>query len=276
MMLRRLSETVWLDETEQVESQSLNQMVLNEVHRRLGARRKHTDGTIRIVEIGCGLGANRRRLSARMAAPQHWRMIDFDPEIIAAFRKRFRTDNDPSTDLVLLDDNSYAVANSLLDGADLLILSGRSTVLPVAALQQFLTAAKAMEIAVWAVLQPTGYVKFEPVSPDDQKVHQMTVPAGPDPASHLVRLLEETGYRVLKGESDWVVRGENDSFWHSKGRALQRHFLQRYLGQARRNHPDQAAGLLAWANKRSVLIERKKTVLTVGHTDIFAIPEQRE
>lgn len=276
MMLRRLSETDWLDEAEQVESQSLNGMVLNEVHRQLGARQRTAGDPIRIVDFGCGLGANRRRLSAGMAAAQYWRMVDFDPEIIEAFRKRFRTDSDPTIDLVRLDKNDHATATGLLDGADLLILSGRSTVLPISVQRQLLTAAKAMEIAVWAVLQPTGYVKFEPESPDDQKVHQMTLPAGSDPASHLVRLLEETGYRVLKGESDWVVRGENDSFWHSKGRALQRHFLQRYLAQARRNHPDQAAGLLGWANKRSVLIERKKTVLTVGHTDILAIPEPRK
>lgn len=275
-MLRRLTETGWLEETEQVDSQSLNEMVLGEVHRQLGARQRPAGDPVRIVEFGCGLGANRRRLSVRMTAPQHWRMIDFDPEVTEMFRKRYRPDTDPTTDLVLLDDTAQATVEDLLDDVDLVVLSGRSAYLPAEVQQQLLTTAKAGKIAVWGNLLPTGYVKFEPESPDDQKVHQMTLPAGPDPTSALIRMMETTGFRVLKGESDWVVRGESDSFWYSKGRALQRHFLQRYLGQARRNHPDQAAGLLAWANKRSVLIERKKTILTVGHTDILAIPEQRE
>ncbi len=272
-MHRRLTETGWLEETEQVDSQSFNEMVLGEVHRRLGALVRRAGDPIRITDFGCGLGANRRRLSAVLAAPQHWRMVDFDAEVVAAFRKRFRTDTDPTTDVLLLQESEHATVTHLLDEADMIILSRRTLALPPTILQRLLDKAKADRIPIWAVLLPTGFVKFEPETSDDPRVHQMASPPEHEGAAALIRMMEQTGFRILQGESDWVVYGENDSFWHSKGRALQRAFLQRYLGAARRNHPDQAASLLGWANKRSVLIERKKTILTVGHTDVLAIPE---
>lgn len=271
-MLRRKTELNWLDEVEPVDSFSVNEMVLGEVHRRLGARMSGR-APVRITELGCGLGANRRRLSQGLTAPQHWTMVEFNPEVEEYFRKRFKIDADPTTDLQCLDAGNLGSTVDLIDGADLVILSGRSQPLPPAILQQVLEKAKADGIAIWAVLQPTGFVKFEPESADDQRIHQMAQVALQETDATLVQMMEDAGFRVLKGESDWIVRGVDDSFWHSKGRGLQRHFMQRYLSIARRNHPDQASGLLGWANKRSVLIERKQTTITVGHADILAIPE---
>lgn len=271
-MLRRKTELNWLEEAEPLDSFSVNEMVLGEVHRHLGARM--SGGTpIRVTELGSGLGANRRRLSQGLTAPQHWTMVEFNPEVAEFFRKRFKIDADPTTDLHCLDDAGHGSTVDLIEGADLVILSGRSQPLPPTILQQVLDKAKADGIAIWAVLQPTGFVKFEPESADDQRIYQMAKVAVQETAASMIQMMEDTGFRVLKGESDWVVRGVDDSFWHSKGRGLQRHFMQRYLGVARRNHPDQAAGLLGWANKRSVLIERKQTTITVGHADILAIPE---
>lgn len=271
-MLRRKTETDWLEEAEPVDNQSVNQMVLGEVHRLLGARISGSK-PVRITEIGCGLGANRRRISETLSCPQHWVMTEGNPEVAELFRRRFRIDTDTSTDFHLLDEARLKDIGALVSGADLLILSGRAQPLTAEHLQALLKAAKGEGVAIWAVLQPTGFVKFEPESDDDQRVHQLAARPEEETAPALITRMEEEGFRVLKGESDWVVRGEDDSFWHSKGRGLQRTFMQRYLASARRNHPDQALGLLNWANKRSVLIERKKTALTIGHVDILAIPE---
>jgi len=275
-MLRRKTEIDWLVETEQMDGQSVNEMVLGEVHRWLGSRSRSGGASLRITELGCGIGGNRRRLSQGLTAPQHWTMVEFNPDVAEYFRKQFKIDADDTTDLVCPQGDAANDCARHVDGADLLILSGRSATLPQPALLDVLAKARQQGTAVYAALQPTGFVKFEPESTDDQSIHQMASASGMPQAAALIEAMEETGFRVLKGESDWIVQGVNESFWHSRGRKLQRHFLQRYLGAARRNHPDQAAGLLAWANKRSVLIERKKTTITVGHADILAIPEDRE
>jgi hypothetical protein len=230
----------------------------------------------RVIDLGCGTGANLRYLAPRVAAhEQRWLCLDRDRDLLAGadmaldrwrreagWRGEVRFE---ALDLAagldsLAPDGAGVTASALLD-------------LTSAAWLDRL-AARCRCAPVLIALSFDGRLSWHPALAEDDMVrdrflaHQRTDkgfgPAlGPDAAAHLAGRLEATLHRVTTAASDWQL-GPCD-------RPLLEAMLDGVIaaaGAIREDH--QLAG---WAAQRRLQLARGELRLTVGHVDLLALPE---
>jgi SAM-dependent methyltransferase len=228
----------------------------------------------RLLDLGCGTGANLRYLAPRLASGQGWLCVDHDRDLLteaAAVLGRWQHEtgwqggiafepHDLADDLESLPVGTGVTASALLDltsAAWLDRLAGRCRQTPLLIALSF-----------------DGRLSWRPALAEDELVaarfvaHQRTDKGfgqalGPDAAAHLAGRLETQGHRVTTATSDWQL-GPAD-------RPLLEPMLGGIVGAA--GAIDQDRRLAQWAEIRRSQLDRGELGLTVGHIDLLALPE---
>jgi hypothetical protein len=140
-------------------------------------------------------------------------------------------------------------------------------------LQGFLRSVAARALPVYAALTYDGRIDVSPVDPADTAIiaafnaHQGTDKGfgsalGPAAARAVISGFEASGYKVVSGNSDWVI-GPNDV-------AMQIALLGGWASAARdMKTPADVAG---WLARRTRLVSDGLSSMRVGHVDLLAFP----
>jgi SAM-dependent methyltransferase len=221
----------------------------------------------RVVDLGCGAGANLRYLGPRLAPGQHWRCFDRDLDLLA---EAGATDWRGSARFECCD---------LAEGLESLVVDG--TGVTASALLDLTSAAWLDRLArhcrrtpLLIALSFDGRLAWRPALAEDDLVcarfiaHQRTDkgfgPAlGPEAAGHLAGLLQAQGHLVTTATSDWQL-GPAD-------RPMLEAMLDGVLGAAGAIEEDRR--LAQWAGVRRAQLARNELDLAVGHLDLLALPE---
>jgi SAM-dependent methyltransferase len=229
----------------------------------------------RLVDLGCGTGANLRYLAPRLAQEQRWLCLDHDPDLLAradaalggwrgeiGWRGSVRFDPlDLATTLDSLAlDGTGVTASALLDLTSATWLD--------------CLAERCRGSPLLMALSADGRLSWRPALDDDDMIrdrfldHQRTDkgfgPAlGPDAPLHLAERLEGMGHKVAIEPSDWQL-GPADQ-------ALLEAMFEGVVAAAGEIRQD--ARLADWAAQRRMQVARGELGLTVGHLDLLALPE---
>lgn len=229
-------------------------------------------GEWRVIDLGCGTGANLRYLGPRLGGRQDWLLVDDDgalleravpPDARAPSEcrvRRARVDLAASLDAVEFPREGLVTASALLDlvSADWLEALARR--------------ASAARADVLFALTYDGRMSFLPAEPEDDWVrtlvnaHQRNDkgfgPAlGPAAAEAAARRFEAAGYAVERACSDWELAPEQP--------ALQAALIEGWRMAAAEMAPGDAARLDDWARRRSAHVASGASRLSVGHIDLL-------
>ncbi len=236
-------------------------------------------GWSRIVDLGSGTGSNFRFLSPRLTLPQAWTLVDHDAGLLGRavspgpHCRLCRQHGD------LADRGLEAVASAhLVTGSALLDLVSEAW------LRRLVNVCKQAERAAYFALSYDGEFHFfstasgaptADVDPDDELVreavsaHQLSDkglgPAlGPAAGRVAEELFRRAGYRTCLQPSVWQL-GLADA-------ALALALVDGWRQAASQERPASRRRIEAWAGRRRITIERRSFELSVGHTDLLALP----
>lgn len=228
----------------------------------------------RLLDLGCGAGANLRYLAPRLAQPQDWLCVDRDRDLLARAEARL----DRWRGEVGWRGSMRFAALDLATGLDALALDGAAVAasalldLTSAAWLDAL-AARCRRTPVLMALSFDGRLEWRPALAEDDLVRDRFVahqrrdkgfgPAlGPDASAHLADRLAAS-HRVASARSDWRL-GPAD-------RALLAATLEGIVAAAAAIAADRR--LEEWAEARRRQLAEDELRLTVGHLDLLALPE---
>ncbi len=274
----------WLSLREGVDHRARNRDVLAAAAAHLDDVRAG-DGTVRIVDLGCGTGSNLRGAAEAFGDSQSWRLVDYDPALLAAARERLshwsdevRGDGD---DLVLMKGGRRIAVSFLqadLSGGAEEVIADKPHLVTAAALFDLMSPAwigrfcaglAARRLAFYTVLTYDGRDAWLPPHPLDDAVnaafaaHQRRdkgfgPAAGPAAAETLVQTLDYAGYAIVTGDSPWRL-GPKDA-------DLTRELIAGIVQAVGETELVDTGELEGWqAARRGAQGE-------VGHLDIFARP----
>ncbi|TVP89352.1 MAG: class I SAM-dependent methyltransferase [Thioalkalivibrio sp.] len=227
---------------------------------------------LRIVDLGSGTGSNLRYLAPRLPAPQHWRLVDHDPELLGrvrppatAGRLSLRTEQADLRDWELP-----------ATGTDLVTASALLDLVSADWLGRLVRACAGHGAAALLVLSYDGDVTWTVPDPGDAFVraavnaHQerdkgLGAALGPRATTEAATRFREAGYRV------WI----EPSPWHldSGSLPLARQLIAGWINAAEEAFPEQAGTLRAWGARRLEDLRSGRTRLQVGHRDLLALPD---
>lgn len=270
---------------------------------RLADWRRPAGEPLRVLDLGCGTGANLRWLAPRLGGAQQWLVVDHD----AALLRRWSSlapagSGGPPRALQFGGAGFHAeIVSRRLDLAEGLeklpwqaarLVTGSALLDLVSAgwLQRLVAAAAGARMALLMALTVDGRHRWTPGDADDDTVaalfgaHQCRDkgfggPAlGPQAAPALVAACRACGYRVHSARSDWVLDGRRSAAAQALQRALidgiaaaaLEQSLQQSLEGSTAPSLDAAVRVQAWRQRRQALAPR--SVLRVGHRDVLALP----
>lgn len=227
---------------------------------------------IRVLDLGCGTGANLRCLCPRLPVEQHWTCVDHDPDVIAELRRRGSGCKqavelnarvlpiDAEAALEALAPDTLVTASALLD------------LVSEPWLDWLLTRCREHLCPVLFALTYDGRAALDPPHPDDRLVialvnaHQrrdksLGPALGPTAAARLAAIGDRLGYRVHSDASDWDL-GPDEA-------ALSAALIGGWLGAAREQAPERSVQLENWHASRRGAAARGELRIRVGHRDIL-------
>jgi SAM-dependent methyltransferase len=229
----------------------------------------------RLIDLGCGTGANLRYLASRVAQPQDWLCLDRDRDLLVraeASLGRWRKEVGWQGEVRFEElDLATGLDSLALDSAGITA----SALLDLASAGWLDRLAKRCRRApVLMALSFDGRLSWHPALAEDDLVrdrflqHQRNDkgfgPAlGPDAPAHLTARLEAIGHEVGTATSDWRL-GPAD-------RPLLETTLDGVIAAAAEIEGDQR--LASWAAQRRLQLARGELGLIVGHVDLLALPE---
>lgn len=255
---------------------------------------------LQIADLGTGTGSNLRHLAPRLAGPeggrQRWTLLDADAGLLAALPERLRDWAEARgyracalddgielhgraeapfvlqavpQDAELTKDPLPVQAADLVTGSALLDLVSRSWLARLAARLRALGAA-----ALFA-LSYDGRIAWQPEAAGDAEVRRLVNAhqqgrksfgraLGPEAAATAAELFAQAGLEVETAASDWRL-GPQDQ-------ALQQHLHAGWAAAASEAAPHRSEAIQAWLARRMDLLESGQGRVTVGHTDVLALP----
>ncbi|MEP6720778.1 MAG: hypothetical protein ABJA77_05000 [Variovorax sp.] len=251
---------------------------------------------LQVVDLGSGTGANLREIAARLGGLQHWRLIDHDPQLLAALpdalapwaatrglRLQLR-----ETLLVIEGGEGLRIeverceadlAHRLdavpLAGVHLVTASALLDLVSAAWLDALVARCGAAGAAVWWALTVDDRITWTPSDPDDALVlaqfhaHQQRDkgfgPAlGGAAAGRAADRLAAAGYRVIRTATDWQVDGSRGA----ADRPMLRAMVEGIAAAAAEQAPTLADRATHWQAHKLAQLDTLR--LQVGHTDVQA------
>ena len=258
----------WLALREPFDLRARNPRVLEAVGKLLISR-----PSIRVADLACGAGSTVRALQSRLPARQRWDLIDNDPALLAIARNAVCAENVELKAIQL--DLTWDFERALEAPLDLITMSALLDLVSEAWLEGFLRNVAARALPVYAALTYDGRIDLSPANPADTAIitasnaHQVTDkgfgPAlGPAAAKALISGFEASGYKVVYGNSDWVI-GPDD-------RAMQIELLWGWVGAAVEMKALADASAADWLARRTKLVNEGLSSMRVCHVDLLAFP----
>lgn len=225
---------------------------------------------VRVCDLGSGTGAAVPAFSPYLPARQHWILVDNDPANLAE-AKRLRQAGAVTVQPLLAD---LAVDPAPWpDGCDLVTATALFDLAGPAWIERLCARLAAARLPLLATLTYNGVQRFSVSHSADAAMlaafnrHQRLdkglggPAAGPEAGAVLAAVLEKHGYRVTLGESPWQLDGARD---HALIAELLRGWAAAVAG----------AGFVPRAEADAWLAAHvaRADALSVGHTDIFALP----
>jgi hypothetical protein len=271
----------WLALREPADHAARSKAMLDAVTRHFAGR-----STISLVDFGCGAGSNLRGTYAALPDRQTWRLVDYDPNLLAAARKRLSEWADEARAegeaLILAKDGktlhvSFVEADLTADldrvlasGTDLVTAAALFDLASEAWIANFVAALKTRRLPLYTVLTYDGTERWEPPHPADAAMlaafhaHQATdkgfgPAAGPRATEAMARAFATAGYRVERANSPWRL-GPDFA-------ALARELTRGFAGAVRETGTVPRAEVDAWLAARLAGV-----TCHVGHEDLFAVP----
>jgi len=254
----------------------------------LDALRQHFAGRERIsvVDLGCGAGSNLRGTFAALPGIQSWRLVDYDPALLAAARQRLAAWADTAAEdrdcLVLRKDGreiNVAFHQADLTGdldqvlptdADLVTAAALFDLVSPAWIDAFVAVLARRRLPLYTVLTYDGTEHWDPPHPADAAMlaafhaHQGSdkgfgPAAGPQATAAMAKAFASAGYAVTRAASPWEL---GPTFAD-----LARELMTGFAGAVRETGRIDAATIDAWLATR-----RAGVTCHVGHEDLFAVP----
>jgi SAM-dependent methyltransferase len=258
-----------------------------EVRAALAARFAGQD-SINVVDLGCGAGSNLRGTWSALPANQHWTLVDYDPKLLAAARKRLAEWADSATpkgdDLHLTKggktltvkfreaDLSTGDFAAVTAGADLVTAAALFDLVSIQGIEKLAETITAQGTAFYTVLTYDGHTRWSPPHRSDATMrdtfnaHQKTdkgfgTAAGPGGTSALAKAFYARNYRVLRGTSPWIVD-------QRYGR-LRQELDSGFANAVRETGKVSSSDIAAWLAHRVLADDR---ISVIGHEDLLAVP----
>jgi hypothetical protein len=271
--------SAWLRLREPVDRRSRNSNVAAALPGALGIR-----GDIRVVDIGCGTGANLRATAPLLGPEQTWTLVDNDMALLTCASETLAAWADTAISVpggLSLNKNGMKIVvrfrhadvagdidHALGRGVDLVTASAFFDLVSQTFIERFVTAVARRNATLYAVLTYNGALDWLPWRAEDARISQafnthqqgdkgFGPAAGPRASEILADVCEAAGYRMQVGDSPWDV-GRDDH-------ALLRELTDGVAAAVSETGMIDAAALAAWhAHPRYGVL--------VGHSDILALP----
>jgi hypothetical protein len=258
----------WLALREPYDGRARNRDVLQSVA--TAAAEGHT---VAVVDLACGTGSTLRAIAPRLPPRQDWRLVDNDLSLLA---RAAAGKTVPGIAVTRIPVDLTRDLEAALDGpVNLVTASALLDLVSAEWLDRLVTEVAARRLPFYAALNYDGRVSFDPAEPLDATViaavnrHQQTDkgfgPAlGPRAAEAAIACFEAAGYAVVHGRSDWQLLPRDHE--------IQRDMLAGWAGAAREMGAVSLPDAAAWLTRRRDLLASGRSIITVGHVDIFARP----
>ena len=252
----------------------------------------------RVLDLGCGTGANLRALAPQLRGHQRWHLVDHDARLLAALPRvmndwaqthRLKTPTPTSSDSLCFEGPDWRVELSWqkadllqdldtlpFDGSQLVTSSALLDLVSASWLAALLTKVHEAGAALLCTLTVDGRIEWQPAMPTDAQMSKLFAahqhrdkgfggPAlGADAVPRAVERLVALGYRCVQGGSDWQMAAA------SGGARMIERMVDGFADAALEQDPGARDLVLTWRLQR--LVQLPRSSLQVGHTDLLALP----
>lgn len=271
----------WLALREPADHAARSKSLLAEVARHFAGR-----AAIDIVDLGCGAGSNLRGTAEALPDRQYWRLVDYDPKLLAAARGRLTAWADGASSdgevLVLTKGTkslrvsfTEADLNTDLDrvlapSADLVTAAALFDLVSAPWIDRFVAVLALRRLPLYTVLTYDGTENWAPPHPADQAMreafhaHQATdkgfgPAAGPEAVPIMTKAFAKAGYAVTCEPSPWHIGTDMAG--------LARQLVTGFAGAVGETGHVGQTEIEAWLAARLTGV-----TCETGHQDLFATP----
>lgn len=257
----------WLTSREPIDQRSRNRDILAAMRHYFRDR-----PSITVIDLAAGRGSLLRALTARLPQRQDWHLVDDDRELLQEATRAPRTSVLSHVHLVDLAD---AIEDILTIRADLVASSAFIDLVSDAWLDRLVRGATAIKMPVYLALSYDGRMVCEPRHPLDDIVltafnrHQQVdkglgVALGPTAGETAARKFAIQGYDVTTGPADWQLKPAEGH--------VQRMMVDGWHAAVAELGVIERAALEQWRNQHLTWIDDRRSTMTVGHVDLWAVP----
>jgi hypothetical protein len=227
-------------------------------------------GTVQIIDLGAGTGANQRWLAPQLPIRQRWLHLDHNPVISRSLPLAAET--------VIVDESVEALGELLTRSSGDRQVVSCSALLDVLTTEQIQAVCRAVidnRVPAFFSLTVTGGLRLSPADAHDQLLlaafndHQRRAGrAGPEATTLTVNLLREAEFAVTTQETPWRLTVKS-------GMAFVDQMLEERLAAAVAQDPARARTAAAWLELRRAQLAAGLLQIELDHCDILALPGGR-
>ncbi len=272
---------LWLDLREPADRRSRAPVLIQTLARHLNGREE-----VRVIDLGCGSGANLRATAPALGLQQNWMLVDHDTALLESARARLcawaeRAEATPKGVRLIAQGRDITVRfacadlahdlESLLaddDAADVVTASALFDLCSGAFVERCVAAIAKRHSAFYTALTFDGRQTWTPAHPADPRMldafsaHQQTdkgfgVALGPKAPAALKEAFEGHGYRVAEASSPWQLGVGDQALIHT----LSISFADAVAETGLLDH----AALADWR-------QLQRMGALIGHIDTLALP----
>jgi hypothetical protein len=257
----------WLRLREPVDHAARSVALTREVLRALSSDRPQ------ILDLACGTGSNLRYLGGQISRlDPDWLLVDHDPSLLGLVP--------PAPNVRVIEHDLTSLDDHLFEGRSLVTASALLDLVSEPWLRALASRCRAHRSAALFALTYDGRMAFEPAEPEDALIRDLVNlhqgsdkgfgPAlGPAAASAAADLFQSMGYVVRTAASDWSLSRL------SAPDELQEQLIEGWAEAANVIARDQRAAIDGWRVRRLDHVANGRSLVTVGHQDLAAVPVTR-